>query len=237
MITLPPEIRKDLERQSLETLAPVKDQIVVIGGWAARAWSVERHKRLTFDIDGIAPEDSLHKVKDKLTEINLKPHPTSWGVKFSKPYVSSSGIPAPPDDLGVQIKMELSPPRIYEDPDHYFEFDLERTRYKIVRTLDGKTELKIKTPEIEYLIANKLGTPSDYRSQYDIATLLPLCDMGKIVDLIKTTDRWRELVLKRIPKTSERIRNPTTEVHDALSDASVDIRSIANILKCIADSL
>lgn len=237
MITLSPETKKDLERQSLETIAPIKDKIVIIGGWAARAWGGGKHKRFTFDIDGVASEKNLRRVRNKLADVGMKMHPTSWGVKFSKPYTPTPGIGAQPGDIGIQIKIELSPPRIHEDSDHYFEFDLKRTRDKVVGSLDGKTELEVKIPEVEYLIANKLGIPSDYRSQYDITVLLPLCDERKLVDLIKNTDRWGELVLRRIPKTAERIRNPTTGVHDALSDVGVDIKLVVDTLARIAGRL
>lgn len=185
----------------------------------------------------MASEKNLRKVKEKLISTGLKPNPTSWGVKFSKPYTPAPRLPSLTPDRDIKIKIELSLPRIYEDSSHYFEFNLKKTCDQIVVAMDEKNKLKIKTPELDYLVANKLGVPSDFRSQHDIAVLLPLCDERKLVNLIKRIDRWSELVLRRTPKTVERISNPTTKVHDALLDVEVDTQAVVNTLTHITDRL
>ena len=49
----PEPIKKDIEDQSLELLEHINDNIIVIGGWAVRALTSNKHGRYTLDIDGV----------------------------------------------------------------------------------------------------------------------------------------------------------------------------------------
>ena len=42
----PESIKKDIEDQSLSILEHIKDDIIVIGGWAVRALTEDKHGRL-----------------------------------------------------------------------------------------------------------------------------------------------------------------------------------------------
>ena len=46
-------VKEDIEDHSLDILDRVKDDIVVIGGWAVRAHLGTGHHRYTLDVDGM----------------------------------------------------------------------------------------------------------------------------------------------------------------------------------------
>jgi hypothetical protein len=48
---LPEPIKKDIEDQSLSILEHIKDDIIVIGGWAVRALTGDKNGRYTLDIE------------------------------------------------------------------------------------------------------------------------------------------------------------------------------------------
>lgn len=53
---LPTQVKNDVEDQSLAILEDIRDDIVVVGGWAVRAHLQSRHARHTLDVDGVAEE-------------------------------------------------------------------------------------------------------------------------------------------------------------------------------------
>ena len=208
---LPKRAKDALEHRSLDLLSDVTEDIVVIGGWAARAWSGRKHIRYTYDIDGVADERGLERAHEKLTDLRLSPQKTEWGYIYTAP----SRVPGAPE--GLLIKIELSLPRIYDiDGLHYFEFDPKRSEQKTIETVDGESKLKIRVPEIWYLAANKLGLEASFGNEYDLGSLLRLCDTQKLVAIIKAIDRWRERVLERAPKMLNHLRDPDSISRRAL---------------------
>lgn len=114
---------------------------------------------------------------------------TDWDIKFFKPYQPNSNISCDPSLIkDIQIRIEISAPKIYEiDTDHYFEFDLEKTTKQKVVSHSIHQPIYATVPEIEYLTANKLGLPADYKNRYDAAVLLMHSDFSKVFEIIKKT--------------------------------------------------
>jgi DNA-binding transcriptional ArsR family regulator len=227
---LPARVKNALERRSLELLSRVAEDIVVVGGWAARAWS-GAHVRYTYDVDGVADEEELERAHEKLTDLRLTPQKTEWGYIYTAP----SRVRGAPADL--LIKIELSLPRIYDvDGLHYFEFDLRHLKRKTVKSVDGKFKVEVRVPEPEYVLANKLGLPAYFKNEYDAGILLPLCNVDKLVEIIKGTDRWRERVLERGSAMLDHLKNPKSLSHQELS-RTVDIGSVCVRLEEVLEVL
>jgi hypothetical protein len=135
------------------------------------------------------------------------------------------------------IKIELSLPRIYDiDGLHYFEFDLQHVERKTVKSVDGKFKVEVRVLEPEYVLANKLGLPASFKNEYDAGVLLPLCDMNKLVEIMKRTDRWREGVLERGSEMLDHLKNPKSLSRWELS-RTVDISSILARLEQVLEVL
>ena len=120
---LPKQIKDDIEDQSLDILQKIQKYIVVIGGWAVRSYAAKsvEHARYTLDVDAVAAEENLKKVHYILSKENaMIPKKTDWGIKYFKSYHPSSNSSYKPTLLkDLQIRIEISPPRIYEiDTDH-----------------------------------------------------------------------------------------------------------------------
>lgn len=209
---LPEEVKSALEHRSLELLKHVVKDIVVVGGWAARAWGGKTHLRYTYDIDGVADEEGLEKAHEKLTDLKLSPQKTEWGYIYTSP----SRVRGAPDD--ILIKIELSPLKIYDiDGVHYFSFDMKRVKQKIVESIDGKFKMEITVPEVEYLTVNKLGLAASFKNEYDVGTLIGMCDVHKLVEIIQATNRWRGRVLERAPVMLNHLKSPSSIPHRELS--------------------
>jgi len=227
---LPPKVKNALEHRSLELLSHVAEHIVVVGGWAARAWS-GAHVRYTYDVDGVANEEELEKAHEKLTDLRLMPQKTEWGYIYTAP----SRVEGAPADL--LIKIELSLPRIYDvDGLHYFEFDLRHVQRKTVKSVDGKFKVEVKVAEPEYVLANKLGLPASFKNEYDAGVLVPLCNTNKLIEIIKRTDRWRERVLERGSLILDHLKNPRSLSHRELS-RTIDIGSMLARLEQVLEVL
>jgi len=78
----PDEIKNDIEDQSLDILEHMRDDVIVIGGWAVRALLGKEHKRYTLDVDGVTSKDKFDAVIDKLIKLDLKPSKAEWGDKI-----------------------------------------------------------------------------------------------------------------------------------------------------------
>lgn len=70
----------------------------------------------------------------------------------------------------------------------------------LVKSHISLLQFEIEVPSISALVANKLGLPADYKNRFDVAILLPLCNMDKLIKIITETNDWSDLVLRRMPK-------------------------------------
>jgi len=241
---LPGQVRDDIEMQSLLILKHIAEDIVVIGGWAVRAWVGEKHVRHTIDIDGYTEKDKLKYVKNKLKAAGIKNEESEWGIKFYTEYNAPYGLHKNPDDEvkdmieNLELRIEISPPRIYESlTHHYFEFDVNDIVEKYVRAHGSNARFKIKVPPVEALTANKLGLPGDYKNRFDAGVLLPLCDTDKLLEIIRRTDDWADLIKRRTAKTIGRTKNKDDLARHLLINAGIDIKGHIRHLIEINDKL
>jgi hypothetical protein len=239
---LPKQIRDDVEDQSIDILQQIQQHIVVIGGWAVRSYIAKplRHARYTLDVDAVATPENIKIVDTILAKEDFTfSEEKDWGIQFYKPYRPNSGISYDPSVLkDIQIRIEISLPRIYEmDTSHYFEFDLKKTTKKMVVSHGMHQPIYATVPEIEYLTANKLGLPADYKNRYDAAVLLTNSNFCKILEIIKKTDNWGEIVLSRLPKFIGRTKDKEDVAHMLLRRANIVISEYLAQLKTIQQKL
>ena len=115
---LPKAIAEDIEVQSLALLRDIKEHLVVIGGWGARAWTQDVASRSTIDVDGVAEEEELLLITTALTDLGLSGDQEDWGTRFHKRYVPSTSEAireaTEAGDLSneIQIRIEISKTRI-----------------------------------------------------------------------------------------------------------------------------
>lgn len=239
---LPQQIRGDVEDQSLDMLQQIQQYIVVIGGWAVRSYTVKplKHARYTLDVDAVATPENIKIINDIFVKKNLMlSEKKDWGIKFYKPYQPNSKILCDASFFkDIQIRIEISPPQIYEtDASHYFEFDLEKTTKKTIISHGNHQPVLATVPEIEYLTANKLGLPADYKNRYDAAVLLADSNFCKTLEIIKKTDNWSKIVLRRLPKFIGRTNDKGDVAHILLRQANISISEYLNQLRTIQQKL
>ena len=239
---LPQQIRDDVEDQSLDILQQIQQHIVVIGGWAVRSYTVDPFKRAryTLDVDAVATSKNIEIVNDILVKKNLMlSEKKDWGIKFYKPYQPNSKILCDTSFFkDIQIRIEISLPQIYEmDKEHYFEFDLEKTNKKTIISHGNHQPVLATVPEIEYLAANKLGLPADYKNRYDAAILLANSNFLQTLEIIKKTDNWDEMILRRLPKFIGRTKDKEDIAHILLNQANISIPKYLDQLGTIQQKL
>jgi hypothetical protein len=237
---LPLEIKEDIEDSSLDLLAGIVDHIVLIGGWAVRAHLGEGHGRFTLDVDGVADEADLVHVRERMRALGLKEVLTDWGLKFWQEY--SPRVPVP-DGFGaavepVEMRVEVSGPVTKDvDSHHYFEFSLD-----VYDTLElgyhrRDASLEVRVPPIDTMAAVKLGLPVDFKNNHDVVGLLQVCDVGNVIEVIRATDDWGEMVLRRLPKLVGRIQQRGRLENALAIERRVDIPAHVSTLRRIEDSL
>lgn len=237
---LPKAVKHDIEDQSLEILERIADRIVVIGGWAVRAHLGEGHHRFTLDIDGVTGDDTFPELDDMLGGLGLDRVATEWGVKYHTPYKPRVVIPGVIQTAidGIQLRIELSPPRIVErDTPHFFEFSLTDHTVSEIAFNDERGVVSVKVPHLADLTAVKLGLPVDYKNCFDAAMLLERSDIEGVITSIRSNDDWGAMVLRRLPKHLGRIRQKDSIEHRLALSAGLDIREHVRRLEYIADHL
>jgi len=239
---LPHQIRDDVEDQSLYILQQIQQHIVVIGGWAVRSYTTYPLKsvRYTLDIDAVATPENIKTVHDILIKKGfVSSEGRDWGILFFKPYQPDLKVSCDPALFkDLQIRIEISSSRIYEiDTHHYFEFDLNKTTQKTVTSHGIQQSIHVTVPEIEYLTANKLGLPADYKNRYDAAVLLSNSNLHKTLEIIQKTDNWKKMVLHRLPKFIGKTKSKEDIAHLLLRRADINIQDYLDQLFTIQQKL
>jgi hypothetical protein len=223
---LPMEIRDDIEDQSLALLEGLADDIIVIGGWGVRAHLGAGHRRHTLDVDGVMDEAALPDLARKLEAMGLQVERAGWGIRSRVKYSPRVEVPDAARSAvdGVELRVEVSGPRIQElRTHHFFEFSLTDHLRRGVAYHGQPRELVISVPPKEHLAAVKLGLPVDFKNNLDATLLLQSCDIGEVARVIRACDDWREMVMKRIPKLRGRISQPGRLENEVAARAGVVI--------------
>lgn len=119
--SFPRKIKENIEDQSLELLEGINENLLVIGGWAVRGLLGEKHERYTLDIDAVASEKGRQQVKATLMASGMQPKDAKWGIQYFKQYDPTVEVPDDVDISQVQLRIEISGPRITEfATPHYF---------------------------------------------------------------------------------------------------------------------
>jgi len=233
-------VRKDIEDQSLSILEHIKDDIVVIGGWAVRALSGNKHGRYTLDIDGVTKQEKMRDIESKLSSIGMDLRKNEWGRQFYHKYNPNVDIG---EDLGkqiekVELRIEISEPRIKESrTKHYFEFSLTNYEERNISYHMKKDEIIIKVPPVEHMAAVKLGLPVDYKNNLDSQVLLEICDVDKVIEVILANDDWNEMVIRRIPKLIGRLNQKDRLENILATNVGINIKEHIKIMRYIENML
>ena len=195
-----------------------------------------KYARYTLDVDAVTAPENIKTVYNILAKKGfIFPEEKDWGIQFYKPYQPNPKVSCNLSSVKeIQIRIEISPPQIHEiDTLHYFEFDLNKTTHKTVVSHGEQQAIQITVPEIEYLTANKLGLPADYKNRYDAAILLQNSNFHKCLEIIQKTDNWKEMVLCRIPKFIGKTKDKEDIAHLLLLRANINIRNYLDKLIAI----
>ncbi len=233
-------VQKDIEDQSLEILKSIKDDIIVIGGWGARAHLGKSHHRFTLDVDGVTDEKTLQGLHKVLSTYGFKEVKVNWGIKFFKKYEPNVDITPDEKPLvdDVELRIEISPPRIKEsNTPHYFDFSLTDYETVEIQYHNREGSVKARVPPSEDIAAVKLGLPVSYKHNHDAAMLLLVSDIEKVVKSIQKNDDWADLVLRRMPKLKGRIRQRERFENRLANRAGLDIKEHIKRLEYIESEL
>jgi len=236
----PIPIKKDIEDQSLSILEYVKEDIVVIGGWAVRALTSDKHGRYTLDIDGVIEPEKLKEVESKLLSIGMNLRKNEWGMQFYHKYKPNVDVV---EDLKkeiekIELRIEISGPRIKESrTDHYFEFSLTNYEEKKTPYHLKNDKIIIKVPPVEHMAAVKLGLPVDYKNNLDSQVLLEISDIDKIIEVILANDDWAEMVIRRIPKLIGRLEQKDRLEHILAMNVGINIKENIKTMRYIENKL
>ncbi len=236
----PEPIKKDIEDQSLSILEQIKDDLIVIGGWAVRALTGDKHGRYTLDIDGITDSVKMSKIKSKLSAIGMNIRKNEWGIQFYHKYDPHVQIPEEIREAieQVELRIEISGPRIKEaQTHHYFEFSLNEFKEREISYHMKEEKVNVKVPSAEHMAAVKLGLPVDYKNNFDTQVLLDICDVEKVIELIKANDDWKEMVVRRIPKLIGRLSQKDRLEHIIAINNGINIKEHVDMIKYIENKL
>ena len=233
-------LKKDIEDQSLSILENIKEDIVVIGGWAVRALTGNRHGRYTLDIDGIIEPEKLKEIESRLSSIGMEQRKNEWGRQFYHKYKPNVDVDK---DLekeikNVELRIEISEPRIKESwTEHYFEFSLTNYEEHRITYHLKKDEIIIKVPPVEHMTAVKLGLPVDYKNNLDSQVLLEISDVDKVIEVIESNDDWSEMVIRRIPKLIGRLNQNDRFEYMLAMNIGINIKEHIKTMRYIENKL
>jgi len=236
----PDPVKKDIEDSSLSVLEHINDDIIVIGGWAVRALIGDKHGRYTLDIDGVTDKSGMKIVESTLSKLGMNIRRTEWGIQFYHKYDPRIKIPEYIRDKieKVELRIEISGPRIKESQtSHYFKFSLAEYEHREISYHMRENKVMVKVPPAEHMAAVKLGLPVDYKNNLDSQVLLDICDIDRVVEVIKGNDDWVEMVIRRIPKLIGRLSQKDRLEHILAMNVGINIKENVKIMKYIEKKL
>lgn len=236
----PMSVKKDIEDQSLSILEHIKENIVVIGGWAVRALTSDKHGRYTLDIDGVIEPEKLKEIESKLLSIGMDLRKNEWGMQFYHKYKPNVDVveELKKEIKNVELRIEISEPKIKESrTDHYFEFSLTNYESRKIPYHMKKDEIIIKVPPVEHMAAVKLGLPVDYKNNLDSQVLLKISDVDKVIKVILANDDWAEMVIRRIPKLIGRLEQKDRLEHILAMNVGINIKENIKTMSYIKNKL
>lgn len=244
---LPDAVKQCIEDESLRMVENIRSSSVpflLIGGWAARAIVGSEHDRYTFDVDGIVDsKDSFAKIAEILKDEGLKPSLSDWGCTFVKKLKLAPDLLKMLDKKQTafvsekcKIKLEFSTPRIYTaDGRHFFEFKMNKWQEWEIRSRSGHVS-RANVALAEYVVASKLGV-SDWKNVYDVGVLSRFAKVESVAEVIKSCDKWNELVLRKVVRFRQEAEGKTRGTAYALLKAkNLDIQYV-NYLKELQNRL
>ena len=204
---LPEEIKRHIEDESLnvvEKLRASSISFILIGGWAARAIGGVDHDRYTFDVDGVLGSNSdFDAIAVILSDEGMEVTKFHWGQTYSRrlklPLNLTQKLSGEQRDLvsKSKIKLELSTSRIYSaDSKYFFDFRMDESRELEINTRSGRS-VRAAVALPQYVVASKLGI-SDWKNIYDVGVLHKKTTVGELVQVIDSSDNWKELVRRKI---------------------------------------
>ena len=236
----PVPIKKDIEDQSLSILEHITDDFIVIGGWAVRALTGDKHGRYTLDIDCVTEKKSMKKIESILESLGMEKRKSDWGVQFYQHYKPQVKVPEEirKEIEKIELRIEISDPKIKESQTHhYFEFSLTEFIEREIQYHMKKEKVKVHVPPAEHMATVKLGLPVDYKNNFDAQVLLEICNVEKVVKIIKSNDDWGEMVIRRIPKLVGRLSDKDRLEHILAINNGINIKEHIKIMKYIKNKL
>lgn len=236
----PEPIKKDIEDQSLSILERIADDVIVIGGWAVRALTGDKHGRYTLDVDGVTGQETIKKVGSNLERFGMEKRKSDWGIQFYQHYKPQVKVPEEirKEIEKIELRIEISDPRIKESQtSHYFEFSLTEFLEREVQYHMKKEKVKVHVPPAEHMAAVKLGLPVDYKNNFDSQVLLAICNIENVIEVIKSNDDWDEIVLRRIPKLIGRLSDKDRLEYMLAINNDINIREHVKTMKYIENRL
>ena len=236
----PESIKKDIEDQSLSILEHIKDDIIVIGGWAVRALTGDKHGRYTLDIDGVLDKSGMETVESTLSKLGMNIRRNEWGIQYYREYHPQVQVP---EDIRmnvdrVELRIEISGPKIKEShTHHFFEFSLSEFEKREIQYHMKDENIIVRVPPVEHMVAVKLGLPVDYKNNFDAQVLLALCDVEQVIEVIQENDDWAEMVLRRVQKLIGRLQNPNRLEHILALNSGLNIKDHVKKLQYIERKL
>ncbi|EMR74809.1 hypothetical protein MBGDF03_00005 [Thermoplasmatales archaeon SCGC AB-540-F20] len=101
----------------------------------------------------------------------------------------------------------------------------------------GEDKVMVKVPPAEHMAAVKLGLPVDYKNNLDSQVLLDICDVDRVVEVIKGNDDWAEMAIRRIPKLIGRLSQKDRLEHILAMNIGINIKEHVKIMKYIEKEL
>ena len=188
----------------------------------------------------MADSVKMSEIESKLSAIGMKVRRNEWGLQFYHKYNPRVQVPEEIREAidKVELRIEISGAGIKESrTHHYFEFSLTEFEKRAISYHMKEEKVNVKVPSAEHMAAVKLGLPVDYKNNFDSQVLLEICNVDKVIEIIKANDDWKEMVIRRIPKLIGRLSQKDRLEHILAVNDDINIKEHANMMKYIENKL